>query len=200
MQRLRRAPRAPLAVAGILATPLFFVSLMAFSLLLDKPTVHVAKSGAEVLGDPLKSTVLEIYLYSFGLSIALVLVGVVAMLLPGRVVGVALSSLAAIAITTALLLPLGTWEEEHTARYPDGVDLIPRKSVEDLVLRGEWEQNAQRTAKEIGLWTIVIAIAAVVIAVALDVRRRRGYRAPAVPPPPPVHAAGSPDSTGGTPR
>jgi hypothetical protein len=200
MQRLRRAPRAPLAVAGILATPLFFVALMAFSLLLDKPTVHVAKSGAEVLGDPLKSTVLEIYLYSFGLSIALVLVGVVAMLLPGRVVGVALSSLAAIAITTALLLPLGTWEEEHTARYPDGVDLIPRKSVEDLVLRGEWEQNAQRTAKEIGLWTIVIAIAAVVIAVALDVRRRRGYRAPAVPPPPPVHAAGSPDSTGGTPR
>jgi hypothetical protein len=173
-------------VAGILATPLFFVALMAFSLLLDKPTVHVAKGGAEVLGDPLKSTVLKIYLYSFGVSFALVLVGVVAMLLPRRVAGVTLSSLAAIAITTALLIPLGTWEDEHTARYPDGVDLIPKKSVEDLFLRGEWEQNAHRTAKEIGLWTIVIAIAAVAIAFALDVRRRRGRVSAPVPPPPPA--------------
>ena len=40
MRRLRNAPKTPLAVAGILATPLFFVALMAFSLVLDKPSVE----------------------------------------------------------------------------------------------------------------------------------------------------------------
>ena len=185
LSRLRRAPRAPLAVAGILATPLFFVSLMAFSLKLDKPTVHVTASGATKLGEPLKSTVLSIYAASFGVSVGLVLVGVLAMLLPGRVWGVIVSSVAAIGVTIVLLLPLGRWEAEHTARYPDGTDLIKKSSPQDLVLRGEWEHDARTTANQIGFWTIVIAIAAIVIAVALDVRRRRGLAAVPVPPPPP---------------
>ena len=66
-------------------------------------------------------------------------------------------SVGAIGVTIALLLPLDTWEAEHTARYPDGVDLIPRKDPSDLILRGEWEENARRTANQIGLWTIAIA-------------------------------------------
>ena len=37
LRRIRRAPKAPLSVAGILATPLFFVALMSFSLRLDEP-------------------------------------------------------------------------------------------------------------------------------------------------------------------
>ena len=53
MHRLRNAPKTPLAVAGILATPLFFGALMAFSLVLDKPSVEVTKRGAEILADPL---------------------------------------------------------------------------------------------------------------------------------------------------
>ena len=61
MRRLRHAPKAPLAVAGILATPLFFVALMAFSLLLDKPSVEVTRRGAEVLADPARATVAAIY-------------------------------------------------------------------------------------------------------------------------------------------
>jgi hypothetical protein len=60
--RIRRAPKAPLSVAGILATPLFFAALMAFSLRLDELTVHGPGSGAEVLGDPAKPTVGLIYL------------------------------------------------------------------------------------------------------------------------------------------
>ena len=183
--QLRRAPRAPLAVAGILATPLFFVGLMAFSLRFDEPSTRTAASGATIVAEPLKSTVASIYLLSFGVSAIVVLVGVAAMLVPGRVGGVVVSALGAIGVTVALLLPLDTWEAEHTARYPLGVDLIPKRSVEDLMLRGEWEENARRTAQEIGFWTIVIAGAAIVITVALEIRRRRGVESPPVPPPPP---------------
>jgi hypothetical protein len=156
---------------------------MAFSLLLDKPTIHIAKNGTEVLGDPARSTVAAIYACSIGVSLLVVLVGVVAMLLPARI-AVPVPALAAIAVTAALLLPLDTWEGEHTKRYPDGVDLIPRADASDLILRGEWEENARRTADQIGLWTIAIAIAAIAISVALDIRRRRGIVGPAVPPPP----------------
>ena len=85
MRRLRRAPRAPLAVAGVLATPLFFVSLMAFSLLLDEPSVEVTRRGAEVLADPARTTVAAIYLLSFGVSALVLLIGVLAVLLPARV-------------------------------------------------------------------------------------------------------------------
>jgi hypothetical protein len=73
---------------------------------------------------------------------------------------------------------------EHTSRFPQGVDLIPKDDPSDLILRGEWEENARRTANQIGLWTIAIAVAAIAIATAVDVRRRRGIRPPPVPPPP----------------
>jgi hypothetical protein len=179
VRRLRRAPRAPLAVASILATPLFFVALMAFSLWLDEPTVD-----GETLADPARSTVALIYLLAFGVSALVVLVGVLAMLLPSRVT-VFVPPVAAICVTIVLLLPLDTWEAEHTARYPEGVDLVPRRDPSDLILRGEWEENARRTANQIGLWTIALAAAALAIAAALEARRRRGVTPPPVPPPPP---------------
>lgn len=182
--RLRRARKAPLAVAGILATPIFFVALMAFSLWLDKPTVEVTKSGAEVLGDPSRTTVAAIYLLSFAVSAGIVLVGVVALLLPPKT-AIFAPPVAAIVVTVALLVPLDRWEAEHTARYPDGVDLIPKRDPSDLILRGEWEENARRTAEQIGLWTIVMATVAIAIALALRIRRRRGIVAPPPAPPPP---------------
>ena len=184
MGRLRGASKAPLSVAGILATPLFFVALMAFSLLVDKPSVEVTKRGVEVLAEPLRTTVATIYLLSFGVSACVVLVGVVALLLPTRT-GIIVSALAAMGITIALLLPLGTWEVEHTARYPLGTDLIRKSDPGDLMLRGEWEENARRTAKEIGFWTIVMACVAIAITLALEIRRRRGVKPPPAPPPPP---------------
>ena len=111
------------------------------------------------------------------------LIGVLALLLPARA-AVFVPPIGAIGVTIALLLPLDTAEAEHTARYPDGVDLIPMKDPSDLILRGEWEENARRTANQIGLWTIAIAVAAIVVAAAIDVRRRRGVAPPPVPPPP----------------
>jgi hypothetical protein len=178
--RLRRAPRAPLAVAAILATPLFFVGLMAFSLLLEEPTVDA--SGK--LGDPARSTIALIYLLSFAVSAFVVLVGAASMLLQ-RLWGVIVPSVTAIGVTIALLLPLDTWEAEHAARFPNGVDLVPRRSPSDLILPGEWEENAHRTADQIGLWTIALAVAAIAVSVALDIRRRRGAKPPPAQPLPP---------------
>lgn len=173
MRRLRVASKAPIAVAGILSLPLFFVGLMAFSLKLDKPSRHTNAKGAIVLGDPTKGTVGTIYLCAFALVAGLVLVGVLASLLRSRLGGLIPAAAGTVA-AVLLLVPLGSWAAEHTARYPLGIDNIPPKSPQDLFLRGEWEQSAQSTAHQIGLVTIGMGIAAIVLTVLIDLRRRRG--------------------------
>jgi hypothetical protein len=183
MSRLRGASKAPLAVAGILATPLFFVGLMAFSLKLDKPSTHPTKHGTIALGDPTKGTVGTIYLLAFAVSAAVVVVGAFAMLSRSRLATI-VPAVAGIVGSVLLLLPLGTWTAEHTTRYPLGVDNLPPNSPADIFLRGEWEQNARTTAHQLGLATIGLAIAAIAISVLLEVRRRRGIEGPSVPPPP----------------
>ena len=112
------------------------------------------------------------------------LIGVAGMLI-GRA-GVITSSLTAIAGALVLLLPLDTWARQHTARYPDGIDLIPRKSTSDLYLRGEWEGTARHTAQQLGIVTIVLAGLALGFLALFEVRRRRGVIAPTPPPPPEV--------------
>ena len=140
MPSARAATKAPLAVAGILATPLFFTALMAMSLAEEKPTHHqVLKRGALVtkLGDPSGITEARIWLLAFLFPLGVVLIGAVAIKL-GRA-GVLLSGLAAIAAVVALRIPLNTWTSQHTARYSDGVDLIPPSAgSEEIYLRGEW--------------------------------------------------------------
>ena len=185
MTRLRKAPRAPLAVAGILATPLFFVALMAMSLAAEKPTMHQVVSQGNLLvrlGDPAGSTERAIWLLAIIPPVGLLLIGAGGMLL-GRA-GVITSALTAIAASVVLLVPLDTWTRHHTLRYPDGIDLIPRSSTSDIFLRGEWEGTARTTAEQLGIVTIVLAGLAIAIFVLLEVRRRRGV-APPVPPPPP---------------
>jgi hypothetical protein len=185
--RLRKAPKAPLAVAAILATPLFFAALMAMSLAVEKPSVHhVLTNGMIVakLGDPPGSTERAIWLLALVPPVGLVLIGVAGMLI-GRA-GVITSSLTAIAATLVLLLPLDTWTHRHTARYPNGIDLIPRSSTSDLYLRGEWEGTARHTAEQLGIATIVLAGVAVGILALVAVRRRRHVAAPVPPPPPEV--------------
>jgi hypothetical protein len=185
MNRRRGTSKAPLAVAGILAVPLFFAGLMAFSLKLDKPSTHLTKHGTAALGDPTKGTVGTIYLLAFAVSATVVLVGLLAMLLRSRLATV-VPAIAGIVASVLLLLPLDTWTAEHTNRYPVGIDNLPPKSPADIFLRGEWQQNARTTAHQLGLATIGIAIAAIAISVLLEVRRRRGIEGPAVPLPPEV--------------
>jgi hypothetical protein len=189
--RLRKAPKSPLAVAAILATPLFFVALMAMSLAVEKPTVeHVLSHGSlvERLGDPAGSTERTIWLLALIPPIGLVLIGVGGMLI-GRA-GVITSALTAVAASIVLLVPLDTWTRQHTTRYPDGVDLIPRSSASDLYLRGEWEGTARHTAEQLGIATIVLAGLAITIFALLEVRRRRGIVPPVPPPPPEVAGSG----------
>ncbi len=191
--RLRRAPKSPLAVAGLLATPLFFVALMAMSLAVEKPTVrHVLTNGKIVakLGDPVGSTERAIWLLALVPPAGLVLIGVGGMLI-GRA-GVITASLTAIAATLALLVPLDTWTSRHTALYPDGIDLIRRGSTSDIYLRGEWEGTARHTAEQLGIATIVLAGLALVILALVEVRKRR-HVAPPVPPPPPEVITGGPN-------
>jgi hypothetical protein len=193
LSRLRGATKAPLAVAGVLAAPLFFVALMAFSLKLDKPSHHLTSKGTVALGDPTKGTVGTVYLAAFGVAGAVVLVGVLAMLLRSRLAAI-VAAAAAIVASVLLLLPLGTWAAEHTKRYPLGIDNIPQKSPQDQFLRGEWEGTAKTTARQIGLVTIGLGLAAIVLSGALEVRRRRGIKGPTVPPPP--ETFGAPEMTG----
>jgi hypothetical protein len=189
--RLRKAPKSPLAVAGIFATPLFFVALMAMSLAVEKPTVHhVLSQGkmVEKLGDPSGATERAIWLLALVPPVGVVLIGIGGMLI-GRA-GVIASALAAIGASVALLVPLDTWTHDHTARYPDGVDLIPRASTSDIYLRGEWEGTARHTAEQLGIVTIVLAGLAIAIFALIDVRRRRHGVMPAPPPPPEVMTGG----------
>jgi hypothetical protein len=188
LSRLRGASKAPAAVAATLALPLFFVGLLAFALKLDKPSHQVTPKGTPTLGDPTKGTLGTVYLAAFAVAGALVLVGVLAMLLRSRLATI-VPSVAAMVATVLLLIPLGSWATEHTTRYPLGVDNIPQKSPQDLSLRGEWEGNAKSTARQIGFTTLGMAAAAILLTIALEVRRRRGIEGPAVPPPPETLAA-----------
>lgn len=197
MSRLRGASKAPVAVAGILALPLFFVGLLAFSLKLDKPSHHVTTKGTLALGDPTKGTVGTIYLVALGVAFAVVVAGVLATPLRSRL-AVIVPAVAAIVASIVLLIPLGTWAAEHTQRYPLGVDNIPQNSPQDLSLRGEWEQNARSTAHQIGLVTIGLAGAAILLSIALEIQRRRGRDAILVEPPPiELETGGAPPLTGG---
>ncbi len=188
MRRFRGTSKAPLAVAAILAVPLFFVALMAFTLRVDKPSHTLSKGGAVVLGDPTKGTLGKIYLLSLAAAAALVLVGVLARMLRSRL-AVIVPAVAAIVLSVLLLLPLNTWAAGHTKRYPLGTDNIPdgtpqKPNPTNLVNRGEWEQAAKTTAHQIGLVTIGLALAAIVLTILLELRRRRGREAPLIEPPP----------------
>ena len=142
------------------------------------------------LGDPAGRTELTIWLLAAAPAVALALIGAGAML-AGRL-GVVISSVSAIALTAAMLLPIGGWVSRHDNRFPVGVDLIPPSAgSQDIYLRGEWEANARKTAEQLGLATIAIAAVAIAIVLLLDVRRRRGI-VPPVPPPPPGRATANP--------
>ena len=178
MSRLRPRSKAPLAVAGILSAPLFFAGLLAFALRIDEPSQHLTKAGKVALGNPTKGTVGTIFALAFGLAVGLVLVGLAASLLRSRLATV-VPAAAGIVASILLLVPLAGWAVGHATRFPLGTDNIydgtaTKPSPTNLILRGEWEQNAQSTAHQIAWVTIVLAIAAIVLAVALEIRRRRG--------------------------
>jgi len=115
VSRLRGASKAPVAIAGIVAVPLFFAGLMAFSLKFDKPSHHLTKKGIVALGNPTKGTVATIYLLALAVSVGMVLVGLLAMLVRSRLATI-VPAVAAIASSVLLMLPLAACARQPTPR------------------------------------------------------------------------------------
>jgi len=196
MRRLIRGRgRAPLAVAGLLSFPLFFAALMAASLAVERPALSYTTNAAGKVvthyHDASAGTEAKIWALAIVMPAILQLVGVAAMV--WRRGGVYLVCLTAIALAVVLPDRLDEWARRHTARFPQGIDLVQDSDPSDLSSHGEWEANARETAVSLAHWTIGLALGAVALAIALAVlRRRRGAR----PPRPPVEAL----TTGGAPQ
>ena len=184
MRLPRVVSRAPLAVAGVLATPLFFVSLMAASLAVERPAaVQVMRNGRLVtrLEQASSATEAKIWVLALVPSLFVLLAGLAATLVRHGLVIVPLASIGA---TLAVMQRLDEWSARHTDRFPLGADLIPVRSTTDILLPGEWEREANDTATSLGRWTIALAAAALLLVAAAAVRRRRGpVRPPPEPPP-----------------
>lgn len=174
IRRLVPAHKAPLALAAFLALPIFFASLMAVSLAIEKPkTYEWMRHGRlmRVFHDPTAATETRIWLYSFVPPLLLVVVGLAASHL--KRIGIYVVSVAAIVDGLALFIRLGRWEAHHTSRYPFGEDLYPDSSPSSLTNRGQWESEAAHTVHSLVGYTIGLAIAAILIAATMEWRRRR---------------------------
>ena len=194
MRRLRHAPRAPIAIAGLMAVPLFFCSLMAASLALERPHTYQWDRGGKLLTTwhpPTNANEAKIWLFALVPPALLLLVGLVAMPIP---YGFYLVCLGAIVDALAVTHRLDRWTAHHTTRFPNGVDLIPKSNpASDKLAPGEWEAKARDTALSLSHWTIGIAIAAALIVSALAARRRFFGRGAPVLRPPTAATGGAPE-------
>ncbi len=196
MRRLfRDRNRAPLAVAALLSFPLFFAALMAASLDVEKPALSQTTTAAGKVVTHYHNAAAGTEAKIWGLALVvpaiLLAIGLAAMF--WRRGGTYVVAAAAVALAVVLPDRLDVWARRHTTRFPLGVDLVPDSDPSDLSSRGEWEHNARETAFSLAHWTIGLAVAAVAVATALALlRRRRGAR----PPLPPVEAL----TTGGAPQ
>jgi len=193
VRRLLPKRKAPLALAGFLAIPLFFAALMATSLAIEKPHVYEWRRGGRLLRtyhDATGATEAKIWGLALVVALALVTVGWFASFLR---YGLYVTCVVAIAEALALTVRLGTWERHHTTRFPNGEDLYADNTTSSLVNRGQWEHEAADTVRSLVHYTVALALIATVIVVLLAVRRNRGPRIP-VPPPPP-QTGGVPTTT-----
>ena len=178
MKRLIPASKAPVGLAGFLALPIFFASLMAFSLAIEKARVVEWKHGtgiARIWHEPTGSNEAKIWLLALVPPLLLVLVAFVAAHFP-----YALYVTCAAACIDALVLTvrLHRWEAHHTARFAYGRDLLADQTTSSSLSRGEWEHDAAETVRSLVHYTIGLALAAAAIATFLVVRRRRAPRSP----------------------
>jgi hypothetical protein len=165
--------RAPLALAGFFALPIFFGALMAASLAIEKPRVVEWTRGdhlARTFHQPTSAIEVRIWLLALIPPLLLLLVSVAASYFPFAIY---VTCLAAVVDAVALTLRLHRWEVHHTARFPYGEDLIADQTNSSLFARGEWEHDAVQTVHSFEHYTIGIAIVTVVIAIGLTLRRRR---------------------------
>jgi hypothetical protein len=174
VRRLVPAAKAPLALAGLLALPVFFASLMAVSLAIEKPqVVEWSRPGgkiARIYHEPTASLEAKIWLLSFVPALLLVVVGWLASFVP---YGIYVASVAAVADVLVLTHRLPRWQAHHSARFPYGEDLLADQTNSSSLLRGQWEQNAADTARSLAHDTLALALIAIATGVLLSLRRRR---------------------------
>jgi hypothetical protein len=193
--RLREAPKAPFAMGGLMAVPLFFCALTASSLALEKPHTYQWRSGGRLLTTwhpPTSATEARIWLWALVPPLVLVVVAFASRLVPN---GIYLVCALAILESFALTQRLDRWTAHHTARFPVGVDLIPSSNAaSDKYAPGEWEAKAHDTVTSLQHWTIAIAVATLAVVTALKARRR-WLGAPAPPGPAPLEGVHAQDVT-----
>ena len=171
MRRLAPRSKASIGLAGFLALPVFFASLMAASLAIEKARVvewsrpggHIARTWH----NPTDSTEAKIWL----LALVPPLLLVIAAYLP---FGIYVTCVAACVDALALTVRLHTWELHHTARFRNGEDLLADQTTSSSLARGEWEHDAAQTVRSLVHYTIGLAIVAALIALFLRYRRRSG--------------------------
>jgi hypothetical protein len=180
--------KAPLAVGGLIAVPIYFAALMASSLALDRPHV-VGRHESPATG----GTEAKIWLAALIAPAIVMAAGAVGLVLKRH--GIYLAAAAGIVVCLVSPGLSHGWIGRHERRFPLGVDFIPDKSPSNLSSRGEWEHAAQVTVTSISHWTLGLAIGAIVVGVLVEVRRRRGRDAIPVEPPPGT-TGGAPQVTG----
>lgn len=166
--------KAPLALAGFLALPVFFASLMAVSVAIERPKVYEWRRAGRLIQrfhDPTAANEAKIWAFTLVAPLLLVLVGLAASHL--RRTGLYVVCVAAVVDAFALTIRLGRWERHHTARFPFGEDNYPDSSTSSLIDRGQWEHEAGSTVHSLVGYTVGLALAAALIAAFVEFRRRR---------------------------
>ncbi len=175
--------RSPLAIASFIAIPLFFSSLMASSLAQEKPRLVQWRSGGHLkttYHDPTTSTEARIWLWALLPPALLIVAGWLATRLPH---GFYIACFAAIVDAMAVAHKVDIWEKHHTARFPNGVDLIAANNpASNKFDPGQWERMAHDTALSLEHWTIALALISIGVTAGLTTKRRYFGRKPAPAP------------------
>ena len=141
----RRFRRAPLAIAGVAATALWFASLMAASLLLEKPGVVEWRNGQGELRviyhPPSDENELKIWLASLIVPGIVLGIGFLASFVR---FGVYIVSAATIVVGLALISRLDRWEALHTARFPAGSTCSARRAPATCSTRASGRRARRR--------------------------------------------------------
>jgi hypothetical protein len=158
LKRLEARDRTPLSVAWILATALYFLSLMLASLAIDRPRVVAWTHHGHLVvhyHPTAASQEAKIWLVALIPSAIVVGIGVGAVFIRR---GVYLVCASMFIISAVLPHRLDTWVRHHTLRYPQGQDLHPDAWATNLLDRGEWEQSARETVLSLRNWMMGLAV------------------------------------------